>query len=280
MSIPDALLPRWIELLGRPEWGLAEAPAEPARPEGGARRCAWSSASTDPPPPRRPRRTSIASSGSTARPRTFPARDLPATEARGLRLVDALVAVGFATSRSEARRLVGQGGVRVDEERAERTSKRGSRRATICCKPGSAASYELASSDLTAADFIDDSRGLTGRTTWHKVRPLSTRPGYAARVALGAPLPRPPSVFEKRIVRGPWSPSSPASEETDEFGFSSILRQISESHSAACSMTLVFSFQITGEFDPGSERTLAACLTHASRARKSLRWRVKRRTGE
>ena len=24
-----------------------------------------------------------------------------------------------------------------------------------------------------------------------------------------------------------------------------------------------------GEFDPGSERTLAACLTHASRARKS-----------
>ena len=24
----------------------------------------------------------------------------------------------------------------------------------------------------------------------------------------------------------------------------------------------------TGEFDPGSERTLAACLTHASRTRK------------
>ena len=27
----------------------------------------------------------------------------------------------------------------------------------------------------------------------------------------------------------------------------------------------------TGEFDPGSERTLAACLTHASRTRKGLR---------
>ena len=26
----------------------------------------------------------------------------------------------------------------------------------------------------------------------------------------------------------------------------------------------------SGEFDPGSERTLAACLTHASRARKSF----------
>jgi len=28
---------------------------------------------------------------------------------------------------------------------------------------------------------------------------------------------------------------------------------------------------LTGEFDPGSERTLAACLTHASRTRKGLR---------
>jgi hypothetical protein len=27
----------------------------------------------------------------------------------------------------------------------------------------------------------------------------------------------------------------------------------------------------SGEFDPGSERTLAACLTHASRTRKFLR---------
>ena len=35
-----------------------------------------------------------------------------------------------------------------------------------------------------------------------------------------------------------------------------------------------------GEFDPGSERTLAAGLTHASRARKGLRPLVKRRTGE
>ena len=37
---------------------------------------------------------------------------------------------------------------------------------------------------------------------------------------------------------------------------------------------------LSGEFDPGSERTLAACLTHASRARKGLRLQVKRRTGE
>jgi tyrosyl-tRNA synthetase len=38
--------------------------------------------------------------------------------AEGLSLVDALIAVGFARSRSEARRLIGQGGVRVGESRA------------------------------------------------------------------------------------------------------------------------------------------------------------------
>jgi len=27
---------------------------------------------------------------------------------------------------------------------------------------------------------------------------------------------------------------------------------------------------LSGEFDPGSERTLAACLTHASRTRKGF----------
>ena len=29
--------------------------------------------------------------------------------------------------------------------------------------------------------------------------------------------------------------------------------------------------RLTGEFDPGSERTLAACLTHASRAGAAMR---------
>ena len=35
-----------------------------------------------------------------------------------------------------------------------------------------------------------------------------------------------------------------------------------------------------GEFDPGSGRTLAACLTHASRTRTGLRFLVEWRTGE
>jgi len=36
---------------------------------------------------------------------------------------------------------------------------------------------------------------------------------------------------------------------------------------------------LTGEFDPGSERTLAAGLTHASRTRTGLRPLVEWRTG-
>src|SRR5688500_14314985 len=35
---------------------------------------------------------------------------------------------------------------------------------------------------------------------------------------------------------------------------------------------LVWVFVFDGEFDPGSGRTLAACLTHASRAERPLRW--------
>ena len=36
----------------------------------------------------------------------------------------------------------------------------------------------------------------------------------------------------------------------------------------------------SGEFDPGSERTLAAWIRHASRTRKGSNTRVKWRTGE
>lgn len=35
---------------------------------------------------------------------------------------------------------------------------------------------------------------------------------------------------------------------------------------------LVWGLFFDGEFDPGSGRTLAACLTHASRAERPLRW--------
>ena len=50
--------------------------------------------------------------------------------------------------------------------------------------------------------------------------------------------------------------------------------------SARCGRFVVNSKNQTGEFDPGSERTLAACLTHASRTRTDLRVLVEWRTGE
>ena len=36
-----------------------------------------------------------------------------------------------------------------------------------------------------------------------------------------------------------------------------------------CQDSIIIDFDIYGEFDPGSERTLAACLIHASLTRKS-----------
>jgi hypothetical protein len=43
---------------------------------------------------------------------------------------------------------------------------------------------------------------------------------------------------------------------------------------------LLFDKVFVGEFDPGSGRTLAACLTHASRATACFRVCMERRTGE
>ena len=117
MSIPDVLLPRWVALLGRPEWGLAGAGANPRDLKAGlalrlVERFHGAAAAKE-------------AEGHFDRvfrqhraPEEVESRDLPAAEARGVRLIDALVAVGFASSRSDARRLVGQGGVKVDESRA------------------------------------------------------------------------------------------------------------------------------------------------------------------
>jgi tyrosyl-tRNA synthetase len=116
MSIPDALLPRWGELLGRPDWQL-EGIANPRDRKAalarrlverfhGAAAAAEAEAHFD-----RVFRKRQA-------PEDVPRVALPSSEARGLKLVDALVGVGFASSRSEARRLIGQGGVQVEGVRA------------------------------------------------------------------------------------------------------------------------------------------------------------------
>ncbi len=123
MSIPDALLSRWVELLSRPEWGLSGG----ARGKGGS-----------PPNPQElkaalaralvERFHGKAAADSAERhfdrvfrkhraPDEVPELERTVDNELGLPLIDALVVVGFAKSKSEARRLVAQGGVRVDEER-------------------------------------------------------------------------------------------------------------------------------------------------------------------
>ena len=65
-------------------------------------------------PPRRPRRTSTASSSSTRCPTTSRRRAFAPTDGRVH--LPALIADGFGGSRSEARRLLAQGGVQLDGE--------------------------------------------------------------------------------------------------------------------------------------------------------------------
>jgi tyrosyl-tRNA synthetase len=123
MSISDALLVRWVELLARPEWGL------------GPRLSAVRAKTLNP----RDLKAALAralvarfhgqSAATVAElhfgqvfrehraPDEVPVVERQAEETRGMSLIDALVAVGFALSRSAARRLVAQGGVRVDEVR-------------------------------------------------------------------------------------------------------------------------------------------------------------------
>jgi tyrosyl-tRNA synthetase len=120
MSIPDSLLPRWIDLLARPEWGLEKGETNPREAKAALARALVG----------RYHGAAAASAAEKHFNRVFrehrAPEDVPLVEhvveggaaAEGLSLVDALIAVGFARSRSEARRLIGQGGVRVSESRA------------------------------------------------------------------------------------------------------------------------------------------------------------------
>jgi tyrosyl-tRNA synthetase len=119
MSISDALLPRWIQLLARPEWALgAVASANPRDLKAALAR-------------RLVERFHGAEAGKAAEAhfdRVFrqhrPPSDLEALEVaalgpKGCDIVSVLVSAGFAASRGEGRRLVQQGGVRLDEKRIE-----------------------------------------------------------------------------------------------------------------------------------------------------------------
>jgi tyrosyl-tRNA synthetase len=124
MSIPDALLERWIDLLGRPEWALE---AKLASLRNGSLNPRDLKAALARALVARFHGPDAAAAAEQHFDRVFrehrAPEDLPVVEKRvddprGLPLIDALVALGFAKSRSEARRLVAQGGVQVDAVRA------------------------------------------------------------------------------------------------------------------------------------------------------------------
>ncbi len=120
MSIPDALLPRWIQLLAVPEWDLDRRAAEGGNPRDLKAALAKALVS-------RYHGPAAASEAEEHFDRVFrqhrtpdevPVVEIASPEGQGISLVEGLLAVGFAQSRSEARRLVSQGGVKVDEVRA------------------------------------------------------------------------------------------------------------------------------------------------------------------
>ena len=123
MSIPDSLLPRWIELLGRAEWELTQRVTAMAAGEENPRDVKAALAA------RLVERYHGAPAAREAEahfdrvfrqhraPEEIPTVEVASSGPEGVRLVDALLAAGFASSRSEARRLIGQGGVRVGEAR-------------------------------------------------------------------------------------------------------------------------------------------------------------------
>jgi tyrosyl-tRNA synthetase len=124
MSISDSLLVRWIDLLAKPEWELGtsgsavrEKTLNPRDLKAALARALVTRFHGQPAAAAAELHFSRVFREHRA-PDEVPVVERQAEEARGLSLVDALIAVGFAQSRSEARRLVSQGGVRVREVRA------------------------------------------------------------------------------------------------------------------------------------------------------------------
>jgi tyrosyl-tRNA synthetase len=116
MSISDALVPRWIRLLPWTDLPAADAASHPrdlkARLAGriverfhGAEAARAAEAHFD-------RLFRL-----KAPPEDLPEVPVACSDPAGIRIGELLQAVGFASSASEAKRLVAQGGVRVDEER-------------------------------------------------------------------------------------------------------------------------------------------------------------------
>ena len=125
MSIPDTLLPRWVRLLAEPDPDLEKLQRSVERGEGNPRDLKLALARQI---ARRFHGEQLAADAEAHFDRVFrqhqPPDEVPELEVassgpEGEELVQVLLASGFASSRSAARRLIRQGGVRLDQARVE-----------------------------------------------------------------------------------------------------------------------------------------------------------------
>jgi len=123
MSISDALLPRWIDLLAHADaelvagrQALAEGQVSPRDLKAQLARFLVAGLAGEP--------AAAAAEAHFDRvirrklaPDDIPEIEIAAVDPKGVGLLEVLERAGFAKSRSQGRRLVAQGGVRVDETR-------------------------------------------------------------------------------------------------------------------------------------------------------------------
>ena len=121
MSIPDTILPRWCELLGRPEWSEVDAlrkqldagRGNPRDLKGAlARRLVerfWGSDAANAAEDRFDRLFRRHEA-----PDDMPEIEVALSGGEGIPVVDLLTRAEFAASRGEGKRLIAQGGVRLD----------------------------------------------------------------------------------------------------------------------------------------------------------------------
>lgn len=120
MSIPDQMLPRWIELLrpcgvesgGNPRDEKASLARQLVARFHGPEAAERAEEHFD----------RVFRKGGV--PEQVKTREVVASDPQGIEIIDVILGASFARSRSEARRLVGQGGVRVDGERVAEADTR------------------------------------------------------------------------------------------------------------------------------------------------------------
>jgi tyrosyl-tRNA synthetase len=126
MSIPDAILPRWCELLGRPEWSEMHSLREEVQTAKGNPRDLKAALARRLVERFRGATAALAAEERFVRmfrdheaPDDMPEIEVSLAGGEGIPVVDLLTRAEFAASRGEGKRLIAQGGVRLDGQPVE-----------------------------------------------------------------------------------------------------------------------------------------------------------------